>query len=315
MEKLAIEDVANPEEISLLAHLECPIDNSVCTTPVMCKKCETVFCPDCIDNWKKKSNTCPMRCTPIELIQTDKTIVHQQLKKIKKWCIYQENGCLEKILLGDFVKHEKVCDYRPLKCTKCQQSVSMKFITNHLYEDCQKNRGSCFICEKELNLKGYLSHLEKCLESLDICKNCSQIKQENHICHFKLKSCDGCKLNDNEIDLMNKVHKCLPDHQNLGNVNTYLNTIYTKYEKFIQTLALNKENCYKNWAAQIKEISLDLISRESDKSSILDSKISILSSEGNKKLNRLKNERTEKINKLKTEIEELVGLIQCTNYI
>ncbi len=75
--KISPEHIANRDKLHLDNYLECPIDKMVCTTLIMCKKCETIFCPECIEDLKKRSYVCPMHCNPIELIKRDRTIIRQ----------------------------------------------------------------------------------------------------------------------------------------------------------------------------------------------------------------------------------------------
>ena len=41
----------------------CPLCLSILINPVMCMKCQNVFCKRCINDWTKKDEKCPNRCT------------------------------------------------------------------------------------------------------------------------------------------------------------------------------------------------------------------------------------------------------------
>ena len=41
----------------------CPLCLSILISPVMCMKCQNVFCKRCINDWTKKDQKCPNRCT------------------------------------------------------------------------------------------------------------------------------------------------------------------------------------------------------------------------------------------------------------
>ena len=43
--------------------VSCPLCLSILINPVMCMKCQNVFCKKCINDWSKKDNKCPNRCT------------------------------------------------------------------------------------------------------------------------------------------------------------------------------------------------------------------------------------------------------------
>ncbi len=40
----------------------CPLCLSILIYPVMCMKCQNVFCNKCINQWSKKDKKCPNRC-------------------------------------------------------------------------------------------------------------------------------------------------------------------------------------------------------------------------------------------------------------
>ena len=42
--------------------ITCPLCSNVLIDPIMCTKCQNVYCKKCIDEWEKKNNTCPNRC-------------------------------------------------------------------------------------------------------------------------------------------------------------------------------------------------------------------------------------------------------------
>ena len=47
---------------SLWEDLSCTICLEVCTEPKKCKQCKKFYCKDCINDWKKRNNTCPNCC-------------------------------------------------------------------------------------------------------------------------------------------------------------------------------------------------------------------------------------------------------------
>ena len=42
--------------------ISCPLCLSILINPVMCIKCQNVYCKKCADDWSKKSEKCPNRC-------------------------------------------------------------------------------------------------------------------------------------------------------------------------------------------------------------------------------------------------------------
>ena len=40
----------------------CPICSNLIINPMMCMRCQNVYCKKCIEAWNKKDNKCPNRC-------------------------------------------------------------------------------------------------------------------------------------------------------------------------------------------------------------------------------------------------------------
>jgi len=306
--KISIDDVVNTNELPLVHYLECPIDNMISMAPIMCKKCETCFCQDCIENWKKKSNVCPMRCNPIELMPVEKTILKQQLEKIRLACPNVTFGCLSRLLVKERELHEKTCEYKGVKCEKCQEIVPMIGMLYHLYESCKKNTVSCFICNSSLNLNNFLSHLEKCDVKSSVCQTCIQPILDDNLhskkCNLKLALCQSCKLPDLQSELLNGNHICLNDYD-LINLNTYLKSVQTKYEVSINEIIAKHEEKYKEFSKKFADINNELIKRENEKLLKLDNKYVKQNDEYIKKMYGIKKEKREGLNILNLEIQDL----------
>ena len=43
--------------------ITCPLCFSILISPVMCMKCQNVYCKKCTDNWSKDHPKCPNKCT------------------------------------------------------------------------------------------------------------------------------------------------------------------------------------------------------------------------------------------------------------
>ena len=110
MEKIEKNEISNPEEILLLDSLECQ-DNIIPLKPYICSKCYTIFCNECIEKYKEKSNDSPMRCSPFNIIEMKNLIINQQLNLIKVNCKFMKNRYSSKILLKEIKIHENYCNY------------------------------------------------------------------------------------------------------------------------------------------------------------------------------------------------------------
>lgn len=313
--KLSVDEIANLDELYLLTYLECPIDNMISLNPLMCKKCETIFCSDCIEDWKKRSNVCPMRCNPIQLISTEKTIVRQQINKIKKHCPYQKHGCLERILLSDLPRHEKTCEYRETLCDKCREVVPMINYTNHLYEVCSKNMIKCPICETYLNLEVLLKHIDDCRQKTKLCEHCCKNESISpHICEMRLVECPSCQFPELSRNVKKSYHKCIEDKDNATNINTYLKNIHSQFEGELDASQSEREDKIKEFNDKLAELTKEVMNKECDKANILENKVNKLTEDSMKRINNIKRERLDTLNKIKSDISEWNNLITSNIY-
>jgi hypothetical protein len=317
MEKISIDDIVNTDELPLINYLECPIDNLISMTPVMCKKCETCFCLDCIETWKKKSNICPMRCNPMELMNIDKTILKQQLDKLRLSCGNYNMGCLAKLLVKEVPLHEKICEYKGIKCDKCEETIPAIGLLIHLYESCKKNVVNCFICNMSLNLGTVLSHIEKCEIGSSMCAVCIQPRAENielhsKVCSLKLINCQICKMPELQSEINSGNHKCLMD-SDLSNMNKYLKSVQSKYELSVNEIISHHDENYNDFLKKFGDINSEILKRENEKCTKLEHKLARLSDEYLKKMFILKRDKKENLNKLDHEVQELQKMIDSKN--
>ena len=56
-------DIINLDECKAIENcMICTICDGVVYQPLQCVKCENLFCRNCIEEWRKKSNSCPYKC-------------------------------------------------------------------------------------------------------------------------------------------------------------------------------------------------------------------------------------------------------------
>ena len=53
----------------------CFICKGIVFNPRQCKKCENIFCRECIYKWKENNNYCPFSCIKFNIIYPSKVIV------------------------------------------------------------------------------------------------------------------------------------------------------------------------------------------------------------------------------------------------
>ena len=274
MEKLKIEknEISNPEEILLLDSLECPIDNMIPLNPYMCTKCHTIFCKECIEEWKKKSNDCPMRCNPFNILEIKNSIINHQINLIKVNCKFIENGCNANILLKEIKIHEEHCNYRKIKCEKCSENIIFIEKVNHLIINCEKNKIECYICKQLVFLNEIEKHIIKCQKNNFIdCDNCLNFHQRNKNCVGEIKKCSNCL-----IDLINDDinHKCVYENDFIGLFRHY-NKLISEYEKTLNINFRDYVNKMKVFIRNLKEKIDEIINLIKDKQSFIESELII----------------------------------------
>jgi hypothetical protein len=223
--KICREDIANPNDIELLNHLECAIDMSISLNPVICLKCENIFCQDCVDQWKKKSNTCPMRCEPFDYKEVKNTLYASQLKKIRLFCAFQKNGCIETPLNEEKKDHEIDCYYRPINCNQCKVNGIPKILyEEHLYINCNSFKIKCLICKEDKSVNEFIKHFINCYNISFPCEYCfhriyplnkSDLDNHNENCIMKVKNCKKCKYLINQKNL-EEIHNHSENNNNIN---------------------------------------------------------------------------------------------------
>lgn len=305
--KLQLEEILNQNEISLLRNIECPIDNMIPleNNAVVCKKCETVYCKDCIESWKKTNNICPMRCQPMELIPIEKTILIQQLERIQVKCKYFSYGCTSRVGVKETTKtHENECYYKQVECPKCITKVNEGFFFDHLISKCEKSKLRCFVCIREYNLSSFHSHLKSCIESNVVCEICSDYHQKESFneglsseCKMKLVICKKCNMPEVSCYLYSNVidHNCISDKFSNCQfaISNYLLYLGSRIESLIEKKVKEKTILIKNIKNEYKDISEFIEKKIQSKISMINIKRKKIEDESGKKIlakNHIKNE-------------------------
>jgi hypothetical protein len=308
MDKVSLDDIVNQNELPLINSLECPIDSMVPLNPMMCKTCETIFCPDCIESWMKRSKVCPMRCNPLEVITIDRHVLKNQVNKIKLGCPYHDSGCLAQLSVNEVARHERICDYRPSKCDKCKEVVSFTLMNSHFYESCKMNKIICFICTQTFNLNSLSAHLISCSSNASLCECCAQkvlSDQATHNinCPLQIFQCKLCKLPELNFEIKNGTHKCISDLKE-NSLTTYLKCLHSKYESSVNNAINKKDELFMDFNKKINDLAAEVFKRENDRSSAVEIKYAKVCDEQAKKLAIIKRDKLEHMKKLKTEIVE-----------
>ena len=99
-----LQTVVNDEFYSAFRDsLLCPLCKNILINPMMCMKCQNVYCKKCSDDWSKKNDKCPNRCdNPNYQRSLEKNNI---LSKIKFKC----EKCEQQILYNDVKEHVDNC--------------------------------------------------------------------------------------------------------------------------------------------------------------------------------------------------------------
>ena len=110
--------------------LTCPIHYGILKDPCECDECKNNFCKECVNDFLKKRNECPLcKCSPFS---------------------YREN-----ISLGRIVNEIKFI------CQNCGKSFKNEDEFNTHVENCIIEKYKCVICEKEFNENNFFNHIIK----------------------------------------------------------------------------------------------------------------------------------------------------------
>ena len=311
--KLQIEEIVNPKEILLLRSLECPIDNMVPmeNSAIVCKKCETVYCKDCIEKWKNTSNICPMRCSPMELIPIERTILAQQIEKIKVKCKNESHGCTEKVLLKDQKTHEKNCLFKQVECCKCKELQCEGYILEHLLNQCKKLTINCFICKTTSQVSEINHHLRQCLDNHYICKICTDYHPSSESntdsnCKLLLETCKDCKLPELKLNLGTQNHLCLSEKYKDNNIviNNYLLQLLIKIESIIEKKSVEKSKLYLSFKNEIEQIVKLFENKFDSKLFLLEKRKSKIEEESIRKIIIKNQNKAVDLHKIKSDIQQ-----------
>lgn len=115
--------------------LFCQICFEIVEDPVECRKCQNHYCRKCINEWKKKSNSCPVRC-PSAVYEDAHILMRYILGETKFKCENFEFGCSVAVAHKHIESHQRECKYKPVLCphVKCSKKVAKASLDEHLKE-------------------------------------------------------------------------------------------------------------------------------------------------------------------------------------
>ena len=124
-------------------HLCCAICLHVLRDPHQ-TDCGHHFCLSCITKAYQQSHACPI-CKETYSIFRDQKVA-RDVKELRVKCSQSNQGCEWVGELGSYSNHVNQCDYVSVSCTKCQQLVPKRLITEHQDLLCPLRKFSCDYC-------------------------------------------------------------------------------------------------------------------------------------------------------------------------
>ena len=99
--------------------LICPICFYVLKNPISCSnnKNAHTFCKECIDQYLKENNKCPVCKINFEYKINNELI--KSLNKLLFECLFKENGCKEILSYSEYLNHINICKYNNNIQYKC----------------------------------------------------------------------------------------------------------------------------------------------------------------------------------------------------
>ena len=115
----------------------CSLCDGILRSPIACRACEKPYCLSCIKTWQIEtagSTRCPNNCLEFVQLRCAPPFLHL-LSTLQVSCRYESNGCTETLSYNNLETHEKVCDYRLLTCSGCEEKI--------VQEDFEEHRRTC----------------------------------------------------------------------------------------------------------------------------------------------------------------------------
>jgi hypothetical protein len=217
----------------------CSICNGILINPKQCTNCENNFCYKCIDDWFKKSKTCPFKCDKIILKDSNK-----QTKNLLSKLIFICKICGMNINYENFLNHKGCKKKESIKCPLCKSEVeNMKFdeyiITkksNVIHQGIKCNK-----CE----MNPIVGIRYKCADCNDynLCEKCEEENFINNVHPHDFIKIRKFKVNNNENNQIKNKENILLNKNNEKNHfdNNYNNNNYYYHENNINN-NLNNNN-------------------------------------------------------------------------
>ncbi|XP_077986362.1 TNF receptor-associated factor 2-like [Glandiceps talaboti] len=176
--------------------------------------CGHRFCRNCLDDIFRQNATynCPI-CYPEDpsedsILKRDTVFpdraIYREMKNLQTKCIY--DNCRWKGPFSQYEKHEPICEYRLVECTRdgCSEKIRRIDLDEHLEKTCVMREETCSYCQERMVFRDMQRHHNICPKYPVPCRNCRQEimrgKLEAHMdlkngdCPRKMQQCDYVRI-------------------------------------------------------------------------------------------------------------------------
>ena len=143
-------------------NLHCVICTEVLRDPVQCRSNEHHFCRNCITEHLKHSQNCPTCKDPltVETLVRPQRFLANTLSNLKISCENSERGCRAVVELGSLITHVASCEFNPVPCSndQCDEIISRRDKEVHESKVCDFRPVECDYCSETVVYKNLMQH-------------------------------------------------------------------------------------------------------------------------------------------------------------
>lgn len=121
-EKLSVKVEEETVEVQIQGLIECPICCDYLKDVLESQCCHTLYCKQCLTNWRNANSTCPGCRSKIDVSKCTQNIPIQRfVDSIPFACPFKLNGCPAKVPRSELEKHKLLCLFRPEKLAELKK--------------------------------------------------------------------------------------------------------------------------------------------------------------------------------------------------
>ena len=154
------ERIINLDKLSVIDDLiKCPICFNYLNNPYECELCGGLFCEDCIQDWLKNKEKCPMRCPELKIKRAD--INSRKLLNVIELHCQNYPDCNFTAKYWDLLSHQEKCNFHKVKCPNqiCKFKGKFSDLQSHLIS-CPYGNVQCGFCNALIPRKDMNEHLD-----------------------------------------------------------------------------------------------------------------------------------------------------------